>query len=145
MPQISTVEEPIRDDRIHGQLYYDPEIFDRAVENIWRKEWLFACHDSEMSQPGDQVRARTEVARTVQWEHARVICDDSAREVQLVPVRTPKIVNLNSGRTGWLHALELETLAWLRDERMASVVHPDVIRWTDPKELEFEWRAVAKL
>ncbi|SCG77957.1 aromatic ring-hydroxylating oxygenase subunit alpha [Micromonospora inositola] len=48
-------EDLVRHDRVHGRVYYDEEIFRREVEQIWRKEWVFACHDSEIAQPGDYV------------------------------------------------------------------------------------------
>ncbi len=42
--------------RIHGSLYRDPAIFQRELEAIWYKVWVYIGHESEVPQPGDYVR-----------------------------------------------------------------------------------------
>jgi phenylpropionate dioxygenase-like ring-hydroxylating dioxygenase large terminal subunit len=46
----------IESDRIHSRLYDDPEIFDREIEMIWNKVWVYVGHESEVKKPGDYVR-----------------------------------------------------------------------------------------
>jgi phenylpropionate dioxygenase-like ring-hydroxylating dioxygenase large terminal subunit len=46
----------VRPDRIHGRLYYDPEIFALEQRRIWDRVWVYIGHDSEVPQPGDFVR-----------------------------------------------------------------------------------------
>ena len=45
-----------RNGRIHGSLYRDPAIFEREVEAIWNKVWVYIGHESEIPKPGDFVR-----------------------------------------------------------------------------------------
>jgi len=42
--------------RIHGSAYRDPEIFQRELEQIWYKVWVYIGHESEVPNPGDFVR-----------------------------------------------------------------------------------------
>jgi phenylpropionate dioxygenase-like ring-hydroxylating dioxygenase large terminal subunit len=42
--------------RIHGSLYCDPAVFERELEAIWYKVWVYIGHDSEVPEPGDYVR-----------------------------------------------------------------------------------------
>lgn len=49
------IEDLVLPDRVHGKVYYDEQIFQREIAEIWRKEWVFACHDSEIAEPGDYV------------------------------------------------------------------------------------------
>lgn len=48
----------IKDDQVHGRLYYDPAIFEEELEKIWYREWIFIGHESEIPQPGDYVTRR---------------------------------------------------------------------------------------
>lgn len=50
--------ELVRDDRVNGRLYYDPAIFQDEIEKIWRREWLYVAHESEIPEPGDYVTRR---------------------------------------------------------------------------------------
>lgn len=35
--------------------YYDPEYFKLELENVWKKQWLFACREEEIPAVGDRV------------------------------------------------------------------------------------------
>ena len=52
----SSVEALVRSDRIHSRLYSDREIFERELEMIWNRVWVYIGHVSEVSKPGDYVR-----------------------------------------------------------------------------------------
>ncbi|HXQ52532.1 MAG TPA: Rieske 2Fe-2S domain-containing protein [Stellaceae bacterium] len=43
-------------DRIHGRLYYDPEIFAQEQRRIWNRVWVYLGHESEIPARGDYVR-----------------------------------------------------------------------------------------
>ena len=43
----------IFDDKIHGRLYRDPDIFEEEFTNIWYRSWLYVGHESEVPEPGD--------------------------------------------------------------------------------------------
>jgi phenylpropionate dioxygenase-like ring-hydroxylating dioxygenase large terminal subunit len=42
--------------RIHGSLYRDPGVFERELNEIWYKVWVYVGHESEIPAPGDFVR-----------------------------------------------------------------------------------------
>lgn len=45
-------------DRIHGSLYYDRDLFEHELRQIWRKVWLYLGHESEVPNRGDYVCRR---------------------------------------------------------------------------------------
>jgi len=47
------VDELVREDRIHGRIYTDQEIFDLEMERIFYRSWVYVAHESEISEPGD--------------------------------------------------------------------------------------------
>lgn len=48
----------IKEDRVHGRLYYDPAIFQEEMEKIWHRVWVYVGHESEVAQPGDYITRR---------------------------------------------------------------------------------------
>jgi fatty-acyl-CoA synthase len=53
MVSIASRVEP---DRVHGSLYTDLEAFERELERIWYRTWVFVGHASEVPQSNDYVR-----------------------------------------------------------------------------------------
>ncbi len=47
------VAELIEADRVHRSVYTDREIFDREIENIFEKVWVYCGHESQIKAPGD--------------------------------------------------------------------------------------------
>jgi phenylpropionate dioxygenase-like ring-hydroxylating dioxygenase large terminal subunit len=43
----------VKEDRIHGRVYTDPEIFDEEMEKIFYRGWVYVGHASEIPNPGD--------------------------------------------------------------------------------------------
>ncbi len=48
----------IEEDRVSGRLYTDPAIFERELERIHHRGWLFVGHASEVAEPGEFVTRR---------------------------------------------------------------------------------------
>ncbi len=48
-------DELIQEDRVHGRLYCDPDIFQEEMEKIWHRGWVYVGHESEIKEPGDYV------------------------------------------------------------------------------------------
>lgn len=52
---------PVRDwvrpdeGKVLGRVYVDPDVYAAEIERIWKREWLFAGHESEVPEPGDFV------------------------------------------------------------------------------------------
>ena len=45
----------VRRDRVHGSVYRDPAIFERELERIWYRTWVYVGHESEVPNAGDFV------------------------------------------------------------------------------------------
>ena len=48
----------VQPDRVHGSVYTSPEIFEREIEQIFEKGWVYVAHASEVPEPGDYVTRR---------------------------------------------------------------------------------------
>ena len=48
-----SIEELIEPDRVHRTVYTDQEIFDREIEQIFEKVWVYCGHESQVKAPGD--------------------------------------------------------------------------------------------
>ena len=46
----------IRQDRVHGRLYRDSAVFQREMDEIFHKVWVYLAHESEVPNPGDYAR-----------------------------------------------------------------------------------------
>jgi benzoate/toluate 1,2-dioxygenase subunit alpha len=43
----------IEDDRVHRDVYVDPEVFQLEMERLWSRTWIYVGHTSQVPQPGD--------------------------------------------------------------------------------------------
>ncbi|MGE3936956.1 MAG: SRPBCC family protein [Rhodospirillaceae bacterium] len=41
--------------RVHRSVYLDPALFEREIETIFERAWIYLCHDSQVPAPGDYV------------------------------------------------------------------------------------------
>ena len=48
-----SISELIEPDRVHRTVYTDQEIFDREIEQIFEKVWVYCGHESQVKAPGD--------------------------------------------------------------------------------------------
>ena len=44
--------------RIARDMFTEPELFDLEMEMIFEKNWIYACHESELPNPNDYVTMR---------------------------------------------------------------------------------------
>jgi phenylpropionate dioxygenase-like ring-hydroxylating dioxygenase large terminal subunit len=79
--------ELIGADRVHGSLYYDPEIFHEEIEKIWHREWIWVGHSSEVQTPGDYC------AKLIGLQPVIMVRDEDG-EVRLFMNRCPHRGNL---------------------------------------------------
>ena len=54
-PVISALMRP---DAVHRALYVDHDVFALEQERIFRRAWIYLCHESELAKPGDYVLAQ---------------------------------------------------------------------------------------
>jgi phenylpropionate dioxygenase-like ring-hydroxylating dioxygenase large terminal subunit len=52
------ISDRITDDRVHGSLYTDPDVFEAELHRIFHRGWSFVGHESEVPSPGDWVTRR---------------------------------------------------------------------------------------
>jgi phenylpropionate dioxygenase-like ring-hydroxylating dioxygenase large terminal subunit len=43
----------VEDDRVHRDVYIDPEVFQLEMERLWSRAWIYVGHASQVPQPGD--------------------------------------------------------------------------------------------
>ena len=60
MVSVADIQSPlITDDwRIHGSVYRDPLVFEREMNTIFARSWIFVAHESEVADGGDYKIAR---------------------------------------------------------------------------------------
>jgi len=47
------LQELVEDDRVHRDVYIDPEVFQLEMERLWSRTWIYVGHASQVPQPGD--------------------------------------------------------------------------------------------
>lgn len=52
---MSTANGLAPDRKVDNRVYSDPEVYRREVERIFERNWLFACHESEVAETGDYI------------------------------------------------------------------------------------------
>ena len=48
----------VLDDRVHGSLYVDEQVYAEEMDRIFTRGWVFVGHESEIPEPGDWVTRR---------------------------------------------------------------------------------------
>src|SRR5690349_7800159 len=43
----------VEDDRVHRDVYTDPEVFALEMERLWSRSWIYVGHTSQVPQAGD--------------------------------------------------------------------------------------------
>ena len=43
----------VQPDKVHRDVYTDPEIFKLEMERIWGRSWIYVGHESQVKNPGD--------------------------------------------------------------------------------------------
>ena len=50
---VSTIRSLVQFDRVHRDVYCDPELFSLEMQRLWRNAWLYVGHESQVPDPGD--------------------------------------------------------------------------------------------
>src|SRR5882672_8061848 len=51
----AAIRELVKPDRIHRDLYIDPELFELEMARIFGRAWIYVGHDSQVAKPGDYI------------------------------------------------------------------------------------------
>lgn len=47
----------VEPDRVHRDVYIDPEVFELEMERLWSRTWIYVGHTSQVPRPGDFITA----------------------------------------------------------------------------------------
>jgi phenylpropionate dioxygenase-like ring-hydroxylating dioxygenase large terminal subunit len=50
---IQTLRDLVKQDRVHRDVYEDPDIFELEMERVFGRSWVFVGHESQVKKPGD--------------------------------------------------------------------------------------------
>jgi len=87
----------VQPDRVHRDLYINPELFELEQEHFFANTWNFVGHDSQLPQPGDYIQAEIAGRPLIVVRHAdksvRVLMNRCAH-------KGSRLVNAPCGNTG---------------------------------------------
>ena len=98
-------------DRINGRIYYDPAIFRDELERIWRREWVYVAHESEVPEPGDYV------TRQIGLQPVIVSRDDAGKVHLLLNRCTHRGNTICQSELGNSHAFRCAYHGWTFNSR----------------------------
>ena len=91
---VSALVEP---DRVHRDVYCDPEVFQLEMERLWARAWIYVGHASQVPNPGDYFTADIGAQPVIMVRHTdnivRVLMNRCAH-------KGTKVVGDLSGNTG---------------------------------------------
>ncbi len=53
MYDIAHIQNLVEPNRVHRDVYLDPQIFDMEMIHVWGKAWVYLGHESQIKNPGD--------------------------------------------------------------------------------------------
>jgi fatty-acyl-CoA synthase len=82
-----SVRSLVQPDRVHSDVYTDPQIFAQELDRIFHGGWVYVAHASEVAQSGDYVM------KTIGTQ-PMIVTRDAAGEVQVLFNRCSHLANL---------------------------------------------------
>jgi benzoate/toluate 1,2-dioxygenase alpha subunit len=87
----------VADDRVHRDVYIDPEVFQLEMERLWSRTWIYVGHKSQVPQPGDFITTDIAAKPVIMVRHTdgkvRVLMNRCAH-------KGTKVVYDSAGNTG---------------------------------------------
>jgi phenylpropionate dioxygenase-like ring-hydroxylating dioxygenase large terminal subunit len=91
------LEGLVEPDRVHRDVYTDPEVFELEMERLWSRTWIYVGHASQVPQPGDYITLDLAAQPVIMVRQAdgstRVLLNRCAH-------KGTKLVSAPSGNTG---------------------------------------------
>src|SRR5438067_11089801 len=63
------LERLIEADRVHRDVYTDPEVFQLEMERLWSRTWVYAGHASQIPKAGDFITLDTAAKPAIMVHH----------------------------------------------------------------------------
>jgi phenylpropionate dioxygenase-like ring-hydroxylating dioxygenase large terminal subunit len=93
----SSVAELARDDRVHRDVYIDPDVFTLEMEQLWSNTWVYVGHESQVPNKGDYYSTDVALQPVIMVRHS----DDSVRVMMnRCAHKGAKVVADTCGNTG---------------------------------------------
>jgi phenylpropionate dioxygenase-like ring-hydroxylating dioxygenase large terminal subunit len=87
----------VEPDRVHRDVYIDPEVFQLEMERLWSRTWIYVGHDSQVPRPGDFITVDVAAKPLIMVRHTdgkvRVLMNRCAH-------KGTKVVYDTAGNTG---------------------------------------------
>ena len=87
----------VADDRVHRDVYIDPEVFQLEMERLWSRTWIYVGHASQVPNAGDFITADIAAKPVIMVRHTdgkvRVLMNRCAH-------KGTKVVYDTAGNTG---------------------------------------------
>lgn len=64
----------VQDERVHGSVYTDPDVFADEMDKIFARGWVWLAHESEIARPGDFVNRRLGLQQVIVTRDASGQC-----------------------------------------------------------------------
>jgi benzoate/toluate 1,2-dioxygenase alpha subunit len=93
----AAIERLVEPDRVHRDVYTDPEVFQLEMERLWSRTWIYVGHASQVPNPGDFITLDIAAKPVIMVKHTdgsiRVLMNRCAH-------KGTKVVSALSGNTG---------------------------------------------
>lgn len=143
-PIESRMDDLVYPDKVHRDVYTDPEIFDIEMDRIFGKAWIYIGHESQVPNAGDYWT-------TIIGRDPVVMVRDKAGKVSVLHNRCPhkgaKVVSEGCGNTGPMFRCPYHAWTFKLDGSLMGVPHRSWYDGTgfDPKGKEFSMQSVARV
>ena len=114
----------VQDDRVHRDLYIDPEVFQLEMERLWSRTWIYVGHASQVPQAGDFVTLNIAAKPLILVRHTdgsvRVLMNRCAH-------KGTKVVYDFAGNTGKTFRCPYHAWTYGLDGRLVGAPHMDEV------------------
>jgi phenylpropionate dioxygenase-like ring-hydroxylating dioxygenase large terminal subunit len=112
------LEALIEPDRVHRDVYTDPEIFQLEMERLWSRTWVYAGHASQVPNPGDYLTVDIAANPLLLVRHT----DGSLRVLRnRCAHKGSKLVGDGSGNTGKAFRCPYHSWAYRTDGSLLAI------------------------
>ncbi len=110
----------VKEDRIHGKVYLQPDIFEDEIATVFHQGWVYVGHTSEIPEPGDYRLAQ------IGWQSV-IMTRDEDRKIHLLMNRCTHRANaVCQSERGNPHAFRYSYHGWtfLNNGDLTGVTYP---------------------